>query len=236
VRADARLAEVVADFLPEVVINAAGIVKQRPAAAEVIPSLEINALLPHRLAVLCRAARARLVHMSTDCVFSGSQGHYGEDDLPDAHDLYGRTKLLGEVHEAHCVTVRTSIIGLELARRKSLIEWYLAQRGTIRGFRRAIYSGLTTSEMARVIERVLQLHPDLSGLWHVASAPISKYDLLCRLNDRLGRQDLRIEPDDELVCDRSLDQRRFQARTGYVAPAWDAMLDELGVQIMNRQA
>jgi dTDP-4-dehydrorhamnose reductase len=129
-----RLLEVVGDFQPEAVINAVGIVKQRGLAKEAIPSLEINSLLPHRLAVLCRAVGARLVHLSTDCVFSGRKGNYTEGDVPDAEDLYGRTKLLGEVTEAGCITLRTSIIGLELSRRTGLIEWFLAQRGEIRGF------------------------------------------------------------------------------------------------------
>ncbi|MDQ3911555.1 MAG: SDR family oxidoreductase, partial [Actinomycetota bacterium] len=164
-----RLLEVMGDFRPEAVVNAVGIVKQRGAAKEAIPSLEINALLPHRLALLCRAAGARLIHLSTDCVFSGRKGNYTEDDIPDAEDLYGRTKLLGEVTDAGCITLRTSIIGLELSRRTGLIEWFLAQRGEIRGFTKAIYTGLTTAEMSRVIERVLVEHPHLSGVWQVAS-------------------------------------------------------------------
>ncbi|MDQ2697034.1 MAG: SDR family oxidoreductase [Pseudomonadota bacterium] len=236
VRSTERLAEVFAEFRPEAVINAVGIIKQRSIAKESIPSLEINALLPHRLAVLCRMGAARLIHLSTDCVFSGSKGGYTVEDIADAIDLYGRTKFLGEVHDDHCVTLRTSIIGLELARKKSLIEWYLAQQGTIKGFVRAIYTGLTTMEMARIIENVLTRHTDLSGVWQVASQPISKYDLLCRLTGKLQRNDIRIIPDEQFVCDRSLDGTRFAQRTGYIAPDWDAMLDELADRIRQRKA
>jgi dTDP-4-dehydrorhamnose reductase len=234
VRSMDRLIEVLSDFRPQAVVNAVGIVKHRAEAKEAIPSLEINALVPHRLVLACRMIDARLVHMSTDCVFSGNRGVYSEDDISDATDLYGRSKYLGEVSDEGCITLRTSIIGLELARKASLIEWYLAQRGTIRGFNRAIFTGFSTAEMARVIERVLTQYPDLSGVWQVASKPISKYALLARLTQKLGRKDLSIECDETFVCDRSLDGSRFNQRTAYVPPSWDAMLDELVQQIRER--
>jgi len=235
VRATDRLYGVLKDFQPQAVINAVGIVKQRHTAKESIPSIEINALLPHRLAEMCGLLKARLVHMSTDCVFAGTSGGYTEDDVGDATDLYGRSKLLGEVGDVGCVTLRTSIIGLELARKSSLVEWYLAQKGTIRGFARAIYTGLTTIEMARIIEHVLVRHADLSGVWHVASESISKYKLLVRLTELLGRTDIAIQRDESFVCDRSLDASRFNSRTGYVPPSWEAMLAELAKQISERR-
>ena len=220
---------------PDAVVNAVGIVKQRPNANEAIPSLEVNALFPHRLAQVCAAARARMIHLSTDCVFSGSKGGYVETDVPDAEDLYGRSKLLGEVVEPHCLTLRASMIGLELGRQGSLVEWFLSQRGRIKGFRRAIYSGLTTEEMARAIEHFLVQQPELGGLWHLSSSPIDKYDLLSRLSERLGRSDLEIVPDDEFVCDRSLDSRALQGKTTYRVPSWDFMLDELAKSIRRRE-
>jgi dTDP-4-dehydrorhamnose reductase len=230
-----RLLEVMAGFRPEAVVNAVGIVKQRASAKEAIPSLEINSLLPHRLSLVCGAAGARLVHVSTDCVFSGRRGNYTEEDVPDAEDLYGRTKLLGEVADAGCVTLRTSIIGLELSRKESLIEWFLAQKGEIRGFTNAIYTGLTTAEMSRVVERVLVEHQALSGVWQVASEPINKYDLLVRFSEVLGRDDVRIVPDDGVRIDRSLSPVAFEKATGYSAPGWDEMLRELGAEVRERQ-
>src|SRR5690606_32244996 len=186
---------VVARFQPQTVVNCVGIVKQRSEAKAAIPSIEINALLPHRLLETCQEHDARLVHMSTDCVFSGRTGGYRETDVPDPVDVYGRSKLLGEVAVAPGLTLRTSIIGLELSRFTGLIEWFLAQRGPVRGFRRAVYTGLTTRELARVIERVLVHHPGLHGVWQVASEPISKYDLLGRLSNLLGRTDIEITAD-----------------------------------------
>lgn len=231
---DARRTEavldVLADFRPGVVVNAVGIVKQRRDAQDALPSIEINALLPHRLAVLCRAAGARLIHFSTDCVFSGRQGNYSESSAPDAEDLYGRSKLLGEVAGPSCVTLRTSMIGPELHRKSGLLEWFLAQRGPVSGYRRAIFSGFTTFELCRVVERIAARFPADGGLYHVSAAPISKYDLLCRIRDRLGRG-VEIRPEDDFQCDRSLDSGRFRAQFGYVPPGWDDMIEELAQHI-----
>lgn len=158
-----------------------------------------------------------------------------QQDQVDGDDLYGRTKFLGELHESHCLTLRTSTVGLELSHKHGLVEWYLAQRGPIKGFRRAIYSGLTTRELAKAIEHFLVREPELSGLWHLSSEPITKYDLLTRLGDRLGRGDIELRPDDAFVCDRSLDSSKLQARTAYRTPSWNVMLDSLAADINERK-
>lgn len=226
VRNTDRVLEVIAAHRPNVVVNAAGVIKQRPAASESLPSLEINAVFPHRLRLMCKAMRARMVHISTDCVFSGRAGGYSERDIPDPVDLYGRSKLLGEVADGHCLTVRTSIIGRELSGASGLLEWFLAQEQTVRGFRRAIFSGLTTEALARVVAAVISEHPGLRGIRHVASAPISKHDLLCMLRDAYGSS-VEVVPDDDVVCDRSLDGSRFEQETGLRAPRWTEMVAQL---------
>ena len=231
-----HLSEVIARSEPHALINCIGIVKQRKDAKSPIPSLEINSLLPHRLNELCSQTGARFIHFSTDCVFSGRRGRYTEADLPDPVDLYGRTKLLGEVEEVPGLTLRTSIIGLEArAHTTGLIEWFLAQRGTIKGFRKAIYTGLTTAAMAQLVARLLEQHAGLHGLWHVASEPITKFDLLVELSRKLGRRDIEIVPDDAFVCDRSLDAGAFFRATGYQPPTWDEMLTELATRIRERR-
>lgn len=221
-----RVAQVHAQWRPDAVVNAVGIVKQRAQAHASILSIEINSLLPHRLARLCGESGGRLLHLSTDCVFSGATGNYREEDLPDALDLYGRSKLLGEVSEPPCITLRTSIIGRELSRKTGLLEWFLAQKGRIKGFRNAVFSGFTTHEMARVVERVLVDHPNAHGLYHVSSAPISKYDLLLKIKAQLGLS-IDVEPDEAFRCNRSLDSSRFRAAFAYSPPSWDAMVTEL---------
>jgi len=221
-----RLIEVLGEFRPEAVVNAIGIVKQRSTAKESVPSLEINSLFPHRLAGLCKAAGVRMVHMSTDCVFSGKKGRNQEADLSDAEDLYGRTKYLGEVYDSHCVTLRTSIIGKELSRKQGLLEWFLSQTGSVQGFKNAIFSGFTTLELSRIIEKILTEHPEKGGLYHVSSDPISKFDLLTLIKRKMG---LRIDiiPAEEPRLDRSLDSTRFRREFHYTPPTWEEMIEEL---------
>lgn len=211
---------------PDAVINCIGLVKQLAEADDPLSALPINALLPHRLARLCELVRARLVHISTDCVFSGRKGNYQETDEADAQDLYGRSKLIGEVEYPHTVTLRTSLIGHELDGSHGLIGWFLAQQGTVKGFTRAIFSGLPSCELARVIRDQILPHTDLHGIYHVAAQPISKFDLLEIVNRAYGKG-LKIEPDDYLKIDRSLNASRFLAATGYVAPAWPDLISQM---------
>lgn len=229
------LTDLLAELRPDLVVNAAGIVKQRAEAHDALPSLAINSIYPHRLAQLCRLGGARLVHLSTDCVFSGRKGNYTEQDLPDPPDLYGRSKLLGEVEAPGCLTLRTSMIGLELGRKSSLVEWFLAQKGPVRGFTRAIFTGFITAELARAIEHLVTQPEPVEGRWHLAMAPISKFDLLMGLKARLGLA-LDIERDDAFSCDRSLDASALFARTTYRPPSWEASLDELAAEIRGREA
>lgn len=211
---------------PTVVINCVGLVKQVAGAHDPYLAIAINSLLPHRLAHLCELTGARFVHISTDCVFAGTKGMYREEDAADAADLYGRSKYLGEVDYPHAITLRTSIIGPELASAHGLIGWFLAQRGSVKGFTRAIFSGLPTRELARVIAEYVLPRPELRGVYHVSSAPISKYELLRLVSQVYGR-DTAIMPDDQLVIDRSLDSSRFRQLTGYSPPAWPQLVQAM---------
>ena len=217
----------VATVRPSIVINCIGVIKQLPTAKDPIVSLTINSLFPHRLANLCAATGARLIHISTDCVFSGRKGMYTESDTSDAEDLYGRTKFLGEVSGLAALTLRTSIIGRELSTSSGLVEWFLGNRGgKVSGYTRAIYTGLTTLALAQVIGDVIERWSELSGLYHVSSEPISKYDLLCLLRDAVG-VDLEVEPCAEVQIDRSLDSSRFRQATGFLCPSWPQMIHDL---------
>jgi dTDP-4-dehydrorhamnose reductase len=212
---------------PDAVVNCVGIIKQLPAAKDPIVSLTINSLFPHRLASLCQVGGIRLIHISTDCVFAGRKGMYREDDVSDAEDLYGRTKYLGEVSAPHCLTLRTSIIGRELRTGNGLVEWLLSnQGGSVRGFCKAIYSGLTTQTLARVIAETLEQHEQLTGLYHVSSRAIDKYTLLCLIRDEFGVK-VDIAPDPSVQIDRSLDGSRFSSTTGFQAPAWPEMIRDM---------
>lgn len=217
------LARAFAEARPDVVINCVGLVKQLAEVNDPLLTLPLNAMLPHRLARLCGVAGARLIHVSTDCVFDGARGGYVEADAPDARDLYGLSKYLGEVDQPNAITLRTSIIGLELGSANGLIEWFLAQEGQVSGYTKAVFSGLSTVELARVIRDQVLPRPGLRGLYHVSAAPISKYDLLRQVAEVWGKT-IEIVPDERLKIDRSLDSARFRAATGYVPPSWPEMV------------
>jgi dTDP-4-dehydrorhamnose reductase len=220
------LTRVFAAVRPTVVINCIGLVKQLAEAGDPLFAIPSNALLPHRLAQLCEVAGARLVHVSTDCVFSGKKGHYREEDTADAVDLYGRSKLLGEVAHPHAITLRTSIIGHELRGAHGLINWFLAQENGVRGYTKAIFSGLPTVELARVIHDFVLPETRLHGLYHVSAEPIDKCALL-QLVARVYTKTIDITPDDEVVIDRSLDSSRFRDATGYAPPAWPDLITRM---------
>lgn len=211
---------------PDVVINCVGLIKQLAEAEDPLAAIPINALLPHRLARLCEIAGARLVHLSTDCVFAGTKGNYKETDAPDASDLYGRSKLMGEVDYPHAITLRTSIIGHELDSAHGLVGWFLSQDGPVRGFNRAVFSGLPTVELARVIRDHVLPHPELQGLYHVSATEINKHDLLTLVARIYGRSNS-ITPDDQLVIDRSLDSSRFRSATGYQPLEWPELVQRM---------
>lgn len=221
------LAALLAEYRPDVIVNCVGVVKQRADAAAALPCISTNALLPHQLAAWAGGWGGRVIHFSTDCVFSGRRGNYSEADESDAEDLYGRSKFLGELKYENALTLRTSIIGRELFHHQSLLEWFLSRRGTtVKGFTRVIYSGVTTVYLARLVSRLLQEDSKLSGLYQVASDPICKHDLLCMLRDAY-ELDVVIEPNDAEVSDRSMDGSRFVRDTGYKCPPWTDLVAEL---------
>lgn len=219
--------EVLRRVRPDAVVNCIGIVKQRAESKSAVPSIEINSLFPHRLAMECGDLGIRVIHLSTDCVFTGQKGAYTESDVPDARDMYGRSKLLGELEESGCLTMRTSIIGWALSDFTGLLDWYASNRGsTINGYRNVRFSGLSTESLSRVIGRVIADHPALHGVYQVSADSIDKYSLLKRLDELLG-WGTEIVPVDEPVMDRSLDSSRFRQDAAWEPPSWDEMLNEL---------
>ena len=219
VQSECDLNDLFSTIKPNVVINCVGIIKQLKASESHLESLAINAMLPHRLLQYCRLVNARLVHLSTDCVFSGKDGNYIESDFPDANDLYGRTKYLGEVNTTDSITLRTSIIGHELASEHSLIDWFLSQEGTVRGFGNAIFSGFPTIEIARIVRDKVLPNPELSGLYHLSAAPINKFDLLSLVAEIYGKN-INITMDRTLSIDRSLKSDRFQMDAEFSPMPW----------------
>jgi dTDP-4-dehydrorhamnose reductase len=207
---------------PDAVVNCIAV--GRPAPADPMRSISVYSVLPQRLSQLCRRSGIRLVQISSDGVFSGLRGGYTEDDLPDANDVYGISKLLGEVAEPHAITLRTSIIGHELQSGSGLLEWFLSQQDRCSAYTRAIFSGFPTIVLADLIRDIVIPRPDLHGIYHVATRPISKFDLLALVAERYGKK-IELMPDDRASPDRSLIADRFERATGYVAPDWPTLVD-----------
>ena len=220
-----NLSNLIEDIKPDVVINGVGIVKQIPSSANLQLLIRLNALFPHELLRICNNQGARLIHISTDCVFSGIKGNYVESDLTDALDNYGKTKALGEIIDGG-LTIRTSTIGHELGSHYGLLEWFLSQKSVVNGYSKAIFSGVTTIELAKIIYKFLLFDDSLVGLYNLSSTPIDKFELLNKINKVYGVE-LNINEDIGLIVDRSLNSDKFRVMTGYVPPSWDEMLIEM---------
>lgn len=222
-----QLQRLLAEHKPDYLINCVGIIKQRREAHNAIQSITVNSLLPHKLAEMVQEWGGRVIHFSTDCVFSGNCGGYDEQDVSDADDLYGKSKFLGEVATSNALTLRTSIIGRELEKHQSLLDWFLSQNHkTVKGFARVIYSGVTTNQMAEVVINIIQKNPGLSGLYQVVSHPISKHDLLCLVRDAY-QLDIEIVRDETIVSDRSMKGDKLREAIGYVSPPWQKLISNL---------
>ncbi len=222
----------IASVQPTVIINCIGIIKQLPISNDPLTAITVNAQLPHRISLVARSANARFIHISTDCVFNGKDGNYTEKSPSNAEDLYGRTKFLGEVHYPHCVTIRTSIIGHELKTNFSLVDWFMAQSNEVNGFTKAMYSGFPTMEIVNIIANYVIPNKKLSGLYQASSNPISKYELLKIIKD-VYKKDIKINPTDDFVLDRTLNSDKFKEATGYKSPSWEELVQTMYNHVMS---
>lgn len=218
---------------PDVILNCIGITKRRDEINNMALCINLNSLFPHNLANWGEINKAKIITFSTDCIFDGKTGNYIEENLPSASDIYGKTKALGELRGTNTLTLRSSFIGPELFQGSELLEWFLAQTGPVKGFKNAIYSGLTTFELCRVVEKILVSYPQASGLYNVSSDPITKFDLLMLIKKEM---DLSVEivPDETFCCDRSLDSSRFRKEFNYIPPSWEVMVQELSAEFKRR--
>ena len=220
------LKKVFEEIKPNIVINCIGIIKQLEASQDMVECLKINSLFPHQLASICLEFNSRLIHLSTDCVFSGKKGMYKESDLPDAQDIYGLTKRLGEVEYDHSITIRTSIIGHELQSNKSLLNWFLSQKDCIEGYKNAIFSGLPTLEIAKIIDEFIIPNNSIKGLHHVSAEPINKYRLLSIIKE-VYQKEIEIKENNKYIIDKSLDSAIFRNLTGYAPKDWKLLIKEM---------
>lgn len=222
------LRNVLSDIKPHYVINCTGITKQQSLSEITIKMISVNSLFPQRLSFICENAGIKVIHISTDCVFSGKKGYYNEDDFTDADDTYGRTKFMGEViDKKHVLTIRTSIIGRELRTSYGLLEWFLSQTGgTVKGYVNAIFTGFTTITLVDIISNIMERHPELNGLYHISSDPINKYELLNLIRSEF-KLDINVKPYEDFFCDRSLDSSKFRKETGFAPETWGKMIKKM---------
>ncbi len=218
--------QTISEIRPDVVINCIGATKHKKEGNSPFNAIALNALLPHQLAQICDLAGSRFIHISTDCVFSGKDGFYSESAFADADDVYGRSKALGEVTYGGALTLRTSTIGHELQSNYGLLNWFLSQKSSCKGFNKAIFSGLPTVVFAQVIRDVVLKNTQLTGLYHVAAQPINKYDLL-KMIAKVYKKEINIEADDSLIINRSLDASMFNQVTGYNPPTWQSLIETM---------
>ena len=229
-----ELEKVLDKIKPEVILNCVGVTKRKGEANNPTISIVLNALLPNQLAAWSAKNNVKIVNFSTDCVFDGKIGHYTEESLTSAEDIYGKTKALGEIKTGNVLTLRSSFIGPELSHGSELLEWFLARSGIVKGYRNAIYSGFTTLELCRIVERLLNDFPQARGLYNISSEPISKFDLLSLIKKKMNLN-IEIIPDDNFFCDRSLDSSKFRKEFSYIPPSWEKMIDELAIELKGRK-
>ncbi len=216
---------------PDYIVNCIGIIKQLKISNDPIISISLNSLFPHKIAEICIKLGIKLIHFSTDCVFSGLKGNYKEEYFADANDLYGRSKYLGEVYGNNCLTIRTSIIGHELGTKNGLIEWFLSQNKEVKGYLNSIFTGFPTVEIASILYNKI-LKSDLKGLYHLSSEPISKLELLKIVNEVYGKN-LKIIPFENIKEDRSLNSTKFRSLTNYQPPKWVDLISSMHEDYIN---
>ena len=220
------------EIKPDVLINCIGATKHKKEGNNPVYAIDLNALLPHKLAQICELIDCRFIHISTDCVFSGNLGFYTELSATDAEDIYGKSKALGEVNYGNTITLRTSTIGHELQTKYGLLDWFLSQNNACKGFGRVVFSGLPTIVFAEIIRDIVLHRPELKGLFNVAAEPINKYDLL-QLIAKVYHKKINIIRDDNFVIDRSLDASKFNYATGYAPPTWQNLIESMYHNINN---
>ena len=227
-----KVEKTVSQTKPDVIVNAVGVIKQIQTSKDVVKTLQINSIFPHQLADISEQYGARLINISTDCVFNGEKGNYKETDVPNAYDLYGKSKNLGEVERKNCLTLRTSIIGRELETSHSLVEWFLSNEGkNVKGFVNAIYTGFPTIVFAEILKDLIVNHKELEGLFHVSSEPINKYELL-KLLKKAYKANIEIEPFEDFRIDRSLDSSKFRQAVNFRTQAWSEMIEKMALDSM----
>ena len=220
--------KIIKSVKPDILINCLGITNKEITnnPKQIEKFIIINSLFPHWLQRLCSNIDARLIHFSTDCIFSGKKGFYSEKDIPDPPDIYGRSKLLGELNYENTLTIRKSVIGHELASKNGLLEWFLAQNNCVQGYKNVIFSGITVLELARLIDTYIIPRSDLKGILNISGQSISKFDLL-KILANVYNKSIEIIPNESMNINRTLNGSQFNKLTGYRISPWSSLIKSM---------
>lgn len=219
----AYLLNLIERYLPDIVINCIGITKHSSDYDHIAKVIRVNSLWPHELAKFCSVVGAKLIQVSTDCVFSGQCGNYSELDFPDSDDLYGRSKVLGEVTYNKHLTLRISTIGHEIRTSYGLLDWFLSQGNSCKGYSRAFFSGFPSVYFAQILSEFVLPRPELKGLYHISADPIDKFSLLKLIALQYGKK-IHIQADEAVVINRSLNGSKFSNETGFLCLKWPELI------------
>ena len=221
-----NIEDLIVKISPDYIINAVGITIRRGASDNKETNF-LNSQLPKKIDFWCKENQKKQIHFSTDCVFSGEKGNYNDLDLPDAKDDYGKSKGEGEINSNSTITIRSSMIGREIYNKTELLEWVISNKNKkIKGFDNAIYSGVTTLWMSNTVNEIIKNYPDLYGIYNISSPPISKYDLIAKINIYF-KLNIKLERDSSYYSNKSLNSDRFFSGTNFTKPNWDEMLNDL---------
>ena len=226
---DKEIVKIIKKIKPNIVINCAAVVKKYIDLYSIKKIFEINSKFPKKLEHLTSMYNFKLIHISTDCVFDGKHGNYSEDDIPNPQDIYGLSKYFGEVKSDNCLTIRTSVIGPELKKSQGLYEWFMKQNGKIKGYKKFIFSGLTSFELSKIIISNLS-NFKLGSIVHISSKPINKFELLKKFKKTFSKKDLVIKECNKIKINRSLISN-FQKKNNIKISSWNKMLSDMKTKI-----
>ena len=219
-------------YKPDLVINCAGVVKQKIGKNfDEKNTFYVNSIFPHELYKISSKIKSRLIHFSTDCVFDGKKGNYNENFLPNSTDLYGLSKILGEVNYKNSLTLRTSIIGHEFNNKFGLLEWFLSQKKKCDGFSECYFSGFPTIEIYLILLKIIK-NKRLFGIYHLSSQKISKFQLLSLIS-KIYKFKISIRKNINLQIDRSLNSNKIKKIIDYKSPPWSKLIKNMYINYRN---
>lgn len=213
---------------PEFIINCIGLINHKISKNNIEEAIYLNSMLPHILANECIKFNITLIHFSTDCVFNGSKGNYKETDYSDCYDFYGKTKFIGEPNNNKTIVIRTSIIGHELNSKFGLLEWFLNKKQFVKGYKNFFFSGFPTVEIAEILHNyILKKKTIKSGLYHLGSRKISKFNLLKIIKKIYNKKDIVVNPCYKPIVNKTLNSEYFKKKTNYSCPPWKDLIKKM---------